>query len=292
MTVILPPAHPVAALSPPATAPFDRSLLTASQQAALASLIAHFSDPSLTVAVPPSSSSVPEHCKPIAYSEHLTEGEQFWLSEECFLRFLRATKWDEAQARDRLAKTLAWRREFGVESFTREYLSCVNGPFCSAGLARVGDQTGQPALATTAALPTVAQVARAADTRLPSSRTDPSPEAETGKQVLYGYDNDRRPIWCASALASPVAPCRKLTSERPLLRRALATDMRPALQNTAESERQLHQVFYIMTMAENLMPRGVEKLDLFINFGARGKSPSMATSKRVLYMCVPAQPVR
>ena len=123
-TVILPPTHPVASLSPPAASPFDRLTMTASQQASLDNLIAHFSDPSLTVAVP-SSSAVPELCKPIAYTERLTEGEQFWLSEECFLRFLRATKWDEAQARDRLAKTLAWRREFGVESFTREYLSCV-----------------------------------------------------------------------------------------------------------------------------------------------------------------------
>jgi hypothetical protein len=123
-TVILPPTHPVVGLSPPAASPFDRSTLTASQQASLDNLIAHFRDPSLTVAVP-SSSAVPELCKPIAYTERLTEGEQFWLSEECFLRFLRATKWDEAQARDRLAKTLAWRREFGVESFTREYLSCV-----------------------------------------------------------------------------------------------------------------------------------------------------------------------
>lgn len=62
--------------------------------------------------------------------------------------------------------------------------------------------------------------------------------------------------------------------------------MRPALQNLPESDRSIHHTFHILSMAEAMMPRGVEKLDLFINFAARGKSPSMATSKSVLYMCV------
>lgn len=37
------------------------------------------------------------------------------LSRESMLRYLRATKWDVAQAKKRLAETIAWRREFGVD---------------------------------------------------------------------------------------------------------------------------------------------------------------------------------
>ena len=42
-----------------------------------------------------------------------------------------------------------------------------------------------------------------------------------------------------------------------------------------------------MRLIEALMPRGVEKLALLINFADRGKSPSMSTSKQVLFMSVP-----
>lgn len=122
-TIIVPPAHPLPSLAAPTSPPFDAAALTPAQQASLASLVAHFSSADLKLALP--STPTPELCTPVAYTEVLTEAEQFWLSEECLLRFLRATKWDEGQARDRLAKTLAWRREFGIEGLTKEYLSCV-----------------------------------------------------------------------------------------------------------------------------------------------------------------------
>lgn len=38
---------------------------------------------------------------------------------------MRATKWDEAAARHRIVATLTWRRDFQVDAFTAEYLSCV-----------------------------------------------------------------------------------------------------------------------------------------------------------------------
>lgn len=87
--------------------------------------------------------------------------------------------------------------------------------------------------------------------------------------------------------------------------------MRPALQNTEQSPRQgqsrsssllsliypshavsflplasptVQHVFFTMRLIEALMPRGVEKLALLINFADRGKSPSMTTSKQVLNM--------
>ncbi|KAL0572209.1 Phosphatidylinositol transfer protein (PITP) [Marasmius crinis-equi] len=44
----------------------------------------------------------------------LMEEEKFWLSYECQLRYLRATKWKLSQAISRLEATLKWRREFGL----------------------------------------------------------------------------------------------------------------------------------------------------------------------------------
>ncbi|KAF9267820.1 CRAL/TRIO domain-containing protein [Marasmius fiardii PR-910] len=44
----------------------------------------------------------------------LMEEEKFWLSYECQLRYLRATKWKVSQAVQRLESTLKWRREYGL----------------------------------------------------------------------------------------------------------------------------------------------------------------------------------
>lgn len=40
--------------------------------------------------------------------------ELAWLTKECFLRYLRATKWKQEQAVRRIQETLVWRRAFGV----------------------------------------------------------------------------------------------------------------------------------------------------------------------------------
>ncbi|MCO5588151.1 hypothetical protein L7F22_042106 [Adiantum nelumboides] len=45
------------------------------------------------------------------------------LSKESMLRYLRATKWDVRQAKKRLVDTIAWRREFGVESLNPEEMA-------------------------------------------------------------------------------------------------------------------------------------------------------------------------
>ncbi|KAG2340748.1 CRAL/TRIO domain-containing protein [Suillus weaverae] len=44
----------------------------------------------------------------------LVVDEKFWLSYECLLRYLRATKWDANEAIKRLEDTLKWRRDFGI----------------------------------------------------------------------------------------------------------------------------------------------------------------------------------
>ncbi|KAJ3761027.1 CRAL/TRIO domain-containing protein [Lentinula raphanica] len=53
----------------------------------------------------------------------LMEEEKFWLSYECQLRYLRATKWKVDDAIKRLESTLKWRREFGLYAhITPEYI--------------------------------------------------------------------------------------------------------------------------------------------------------------------------
>ncbi|PVF97228.1 CRAL/TRIO domain-containing protein [Serendipita vermifera] len=53
----------------------------------------------------------------------LMEAEKFWLTNDCILRYLRATKWDTTTAISRLEGTLKWRREFGFHtSITPEHV--------------------------------------------------------------------------------------------------------------------------------------------------------------------------
>jgi len=53
----------------------------------------------------------------------LLELEKFWLSNDCMLRYLRATKWNSAKAAiERLEGTLKWRREFGIYDLTAEHV--------------------------------------------------------------------------------------------------------------------------------------------------------------------------
>ncbi|KAI9461656.1 CRAL/TRIO domain-containing protein [Lactarius psammicola] len=51
----------------------------------------------------------------------LLEEEKFWLSNDCMLRYLRATKWNSARAAiERLEGTLKWRREFGIYNLSAD----------------------------------------------------------------------------------------------------------------------------------------------------------------------------
>lgn len=117
----------------------------------------------------------------------LTDSERFWLTRDCLLRYLRATKWQEQEASKRLQETLAWRRDYGVESLTWEHIS---------------------------------------------------PENETGKQILLGFDNEGR-------------PCHYLN---------------PGRQNTDVSPRQTQHLVFMVERVIELMPAGQETLALLINF--------------------------
>ncbi|ELR05617.1 hypothetical protein VC83_07659 [Pseudogymnoascus destructans] len=54
------------------------------------------------------------------------EEEIMWLTRDCILRYLRATKWQPAEAAKRLLSTLTWRREFGLLGLTPEHISPEN----------------------------------------------------------------------------------------------------------------------------------------------------------------------
>jgi hypothetical protein len=56
----------------------------------------------------------------------LSDSERLFLTRECLLRYLRATSWNAVQAETRLKATLVWRREYGVEKLTSEYIEIEN----------------------------------------------------------------------------------------------------------------------------------------------------------------------
>ncbi|EME85470.1 uncharacterized protein MYCFIDRAFT_150569 [Pseudocercospora fijiensis CIRAD86] len=56
----------------------------------------------------------------------LKDHERMFLTRECILRYLRATKWNTKDALSRLQGTLSWRREYGADAFTHDYISPEN----------------------------------------------------------------------------------------------------------------------------------------------------------------------
>ncbi|KAM3553127.1 hypothetical protein ARSEF4850_007061 [Beauveria asiatica] len=59
----------------------------------------------------------------ISKSGPITSHERAWLTRECLLRYLRAAKWSIDEAVKRIQATLAWRREYGLDDLTPEFLS-------------------------------------------------------------------------------------------------------------------------------------------------------------------------
>ncbi|KOS17191.1 CRAL-TRIO domain-containing protein [Escovopsis weberi] len=87
-----------------------------------------------------------------------------------------------------------------------------------------------------------------------------SPEQETGKQLILGFDKEGR-------------PCLYLN---------------PGRQNTHTSQRQVHHMFFMVERLIDVMPPGVETLALMINFKqSKTKYPqsvSMSMSREVLHI--------
>ncbi|KAI9743154.1 MAG: hypothetical protein M1818_003449 [Claussenomyces sp. TS43310] len=137
----------------------------------------------------------------------ITDDEIMWLTRECLLRYLRATKWSTAEASKRILGTLTWRRDYGVDGFTADYIS---------------------------------------------------PENETGKQVILGYDIAAR-------------PCLYLN---------------PGKQNTDPSPRQVQHLVFMLERVIDIAPSGQEQLALLINFKSnksrKNTSPPLSQGKEVL----------
>ncbi|KAE8369583.1 CRAL-TRIO domain-containing protein [Aspergillus caelatus] len=70
--------------------------------------------------------TVPTTSAKNAPTEPLTDNERMFLTRECLLRYLRATKWNVSEAIARLERTLTWRREYGVEKLTEDFISVEN----------------------------------------------------------------------------------------------------------------------------------------------------------------------
>lgn len=138
----------------------------------------------------------------------IQENEIMWLSRECLLRYLRATKWNTAEAAKRLLATLVWRRDYGVEAL--------------------------------------------------SDGVQVSPENETGKQVLLGFDVSAR-------------PCLYLN---------------PGRQNTEPSPRQVQHLVFAVERLVDLMVPGQDMLALLINFKQskqrKNTAPGIAIGREVL----------
>lgn len=97
---------PLAGIEPPKEKP-----LTEEQSIKYTTVLKHFQNPELKVAVKENDKSV---------KELLCDDEKAWITRECILRYLRATKWDIQQAIERIEGTIAWRREFGINYQTDE----------------------------------------------------------------------------------------------------------------------------------------------------------------------------
>ncbi|CCD25701.1 phosphatidylinositol transporter NDAI_0F03830 [Naumovozyma dairenensis CBS 421] len=85
--------------------------LTTEQKQMYLDVLHHFQDESLTFPArekPDESNTTADSKKP------LSEFEKAWLTRECILRYLRATKWVLQDCIARISLSIAWRREFGI----------------------------------------------------------------------------------------------------------------------------------------------------------------------------------
>ncbi|KAJ6531871.1 CRAL/TRIO domain-containing protein [Mycena capillaripes] len=107
------------------------------------------SQPELTDAQSKMQQEVQHHFEDPAYApsaeKPLMDVEKMWLSYECILRYLRASKWKVDVAIHRLEETLKWRREYGIyDAVTAEHVEpeAVTGKQILLGF----DVNGRPGL--------------------------------------------------------------------------------------------------------------------------------------------------
>ncbi|KIY04055.1 uncharacterized protein Z520_00747 [Fonsecaea multimorphosa CBS 102226] len=96
--------------------PSPRPALTTEQEGKYATLLKNVS----------AWTEIPESSARGSKTTPLTDSERMFLTRECLFRYLRATNWNVAQSETRLRNTLVWRREYGLEKHTKEYISIEN----------------------------------------------------------------------------------------------------------------------------------------------------------------------
>ncbi|KAH6911168.1 CRAL/TRIO domain-containing protein [Coprinopsis sp. MPI-PUGE-AT-0042] len=132
--------------------------------------------------------------------------ETRWLSRpDTHPRYMRAAKWNLADAEKRIKATLEWRRDFKPDLIIPD---------------------------------------------------DVKIESETGKIILNGFDSDGRPV----------------------------IYMRPGLENTERSDRQLRHLVWWLERAKDLMPAGQESLVIIVDYRSctLRTNPSISIARKVL----------
>lgn len=101
--------------SPPSSIKHPEPLLLEGEELKKYKLVlAHFSDPELKIPTKEKKNAEGND------DQSLSDFEKAWLSRECFMRYLRATKWNTKDCIERISLSLAWRREFGISKFGEE----------------------------------------------------------------------------------------------------------------------------------------------------------------------------
>lgn len=127
---------PIATLPSSISIPEEKKL-DAEQTKKYRTVLKHFQDPELRV--PNSEKQINDRVE--ATDENtapLTDIEKAWVTRECILRYLRATKWVVKDCIDRIEGSLAWRREFGISKFGVE-----NGDTITPDLVSVENESGK-----------------------------------------------------------------------------------------------------------------------------------------------------
>ncbi|CAR28939.1 hypothetical protein ZYGR_0U02980 [Zygosaccharomyces rouxii] len=107
--------------------------LTDEQEKMYVEVLNYFRDPELKIACEEKSKGDAEKDK-----EPLNDCEKAWLSRECILRYLRATKWVQKEAIQRIEGSIAWRRGFGISHMGEE-----NGDELKSDYVAIENETGK-----------------------------------------------------------------------------------------------------------------------------------------------------
>lgn len=101
LKVDVPFEAPVSGVTPPKEKP-----LTKEENEKYLEVLKHFQNSELKIPIKENDRSE---------LESLNDDEKAWITRECILRYLRATKWIVKDAISRIEGTISWRREFGIQ---------------------------------------------------------------------------------------------------------------------------------------------------------------------------------